>query len=143
MAKGLVGEARIIINADTNRIWSALTDPEQIKVYLFGTEATSDWQVGSPITYKGVWKGQEYLDKGTVLEAEPGKKLASTYWSGMSGKEDVPENYVTVIYELHEHDGGTEVVITQDGNENEEAREQASSNWTMVLGSMKKLIEEV
>ncbi len=143
MAKGLVAESKIIINADTDRVWAALTDPEQIKVYLFGTEATSDWQVGSPITYKGEWKGQAYEDKGTVLEAEPGMKLVSTYWSGMSGKADVPENYVTVSYLLNEHDGGTEVVILQDGNDNEEAREQASSNWTMVLGSMKQLIEEV
>ena len=143
MAKGLVAESKIIINADIDRIWSALTDPEQIKVYLYGTEAKSDWQAGSPITYKGEWKGQAYEDKGTVLEAEPGKKLVCTYWSGMSGKADVPENYVTVSYLLNEHNGETEVVILQDGNDSEEAREQASSNWTMVLGSMKKLIEEV
>jgi uncharacterized protein YndB with AHSA1/START domain len=142
MAKGLVARSEITVEADTDRVWLALTDPEQIKVYLYGTEAASDWQVGSPITYKGTWKGQTYEDKGTVLEAEPGRKLVSTYWSGMSGKEDKPENYVTVTYELSSTDGGTLVIITQDGNENEEAREQASSNWTMVLGSMKRLIEE-
>jgi len=141
MAKGLIAEAKTIIKADPDRVWSALTDPAQIKEYLYGTEATSDWQVGSAITYKGVWKGQTYEDKGTVLEAEPGHKLVSTYWSGMSGKADTPENYVTVTYELHQRDGETEVVISQDGNDTEEAREQASSNWTMVLGSMKKVIE--
>ena len=141
MAKGLIAEAKVTIEAGSARVWSALTDPAQIKQYLFGTEATSDWQVGSSVTYKGVWQGTPYEDKGTVLEAEPGKKLVSTYWSGMSGKPDVPENYVTVTYEMHEQDGETEVTIAQDGNADEESRDHAAANWSMVLGEMKKLIE--
>lgn len=141
MAKGLVATATITIEADTQRVWQALIDPAQIKQYLFGTDAVSDWTVGSPITYKGVWKDQPYEDKGTILEMDPGKKFVSTYWSGMAGKEDKPENYVTVGYELSETDGATEVVLTQDGNDTEEAREQSVSNWNMVLSGIKKLIE--
>jgi len=44
MAKGLVSSSEITVEADTDRVWLALTDPEQIKVYLYGTEAVSDWQ---------------------------------------------------------------------------------------------------
>lgn len=142
MAKGLVARATMTMNVDADRVWSALTDPAQIKVYLYGTDAVSDWHVGSPITYKGEWQGRAYEDKGTVLEAEPGKKLVSTYWSGMSGKPDVPENYVTVTYELHPQDGATEVVILQDGNATEEAQRGAQSNWETVLGSMKAMLEK-
>ena len=141
MAKELVAEASIIINASAGQVWAALTDPARIKMYLFGTEATSDWQVGSSITYKGVWEGTPYEDKGTVLESEPGKRLVNTYWSGMSGKPDAPENYVTVAYALRETAGKTEITITQDGNSSNEAQTQAASNWRMVLGEMKKVVE--
>lgn len=143
MAKGLVARAAMTMNVDADRVWSALTDPAQIKVYLFGTDAVSDWQVGSSITYTGEWQGKSYEDKGVVLEAEPGKKLVSTYWSGMSGKPDVPENYVTVTYELHPQEDATEVVILQDGNANEEAQQGAQANWETVLGSMKTMLEKV
>lgn len=141
MTKQLTAEASIVINVNAGQVWNALTDPAQIKMYLFGTEATSDWQVGSSISYKGVWEGTPYEDKGTVLESEPGKKLVSTYWSGMSGKPDLPENYVTVTYILAETAGVTRVTITQDGNDTEKAQLHAASNWRMVLGEMKKTVE--
>jgi len=141
MAKGLLATASITVKADAMRVWRALIDPGQIKEYLYGTNAISDWRVGSSIVYRGEWKGQAYEDKGTILEMEPGRKFVSTYWSGMSGKPDVPENYVTVTYELSEHDNQTQIVLTQDGNDSEAAMEQSVSNWNMVLSGMKKLIE--
>lgn len=60
----------MIINASSSRVWEALTDPKLIKQYLFGTEVSTDWKVGSPITYRGVWNGREYEDKGRIIKAE-------------------------------------------------------------------------
>ncbi|MFT4523676.1 MAG: hypothetical protein ACI8ZN_002631 [Bacteroidia bacterium] len=43
MNKKLKVSKSIAINASATQVWDALTDPEKIKVYLFGTEAITDW----------------------------------------------------------------------------------------------------
>src|SRR5512139_2491248 len=120
MSKGYVAQATVTINAPMSRVWDALTKPELIKQYLFGTQVTTDWRVGSPITYEGVWEGKAYKDKGKVLQVEPGKLLVSTFWSALSGLPDIPENYQTVRYELAAEDGGTRLTILQDNNPTQE-----------------------
>lgn len=134
-------EITVFIKADASKVWEALTNPEKIKEYLFGTKVTTDWKVGSPITYTGVWEGKEYEDKGTILKVEPGKYLLSTYWSGFSGLPDVPENYQKVGYALEPADGGTKLTLTQDNISSEKSRDHSAQNWKMVLEGLKKLVE--
>ncbi len=141
MNKTYLAKASIMINAPTSNVWDALTKPSLIKQYLFGTEVTTDWKVGSPITYKGIWEGKAYEDKGKVLQVEPGRLLVSTYWSAFSGKPDVPENYQTVRYELSSINGGTRVNIIQDNNDTPESAQHSEQNWQMVLVGLKKLFE--
>ena len=69
----LMAQATIIINAPALKVWDALTKPELIKQYLFGTTVITEWNVGSPIIYEGQWQGKPYQDKGTILKIEPGK----------------------------------------------------------------------
>jgi uncharacterized protein YndB with AHSA1/START domain len=142
MNKAYIAKATISINAPIEKVWEALTKPELIKQYLFGTEVTTDWQVGSPITYKGVWEGKAYEDKGKVLQNEPGKLLVSTFWSSLSGVPDIPENYQTVCYELSSENGGARLTLTQDNNDSEEGAKHSEQNWNMVLEGLKKLVEE-
>ena len=134
-------KATITINAPASKVWDALTKPELIKQYLFGTEVTTDWRVGSPIRYKGVWQGKFYEDKGKVLQLEPGKLLVSTFWSSLSGLPDIPENYKTVRYELSSADDGTRLTVTQDNNSSEEEVSHSEQNWKMVLDGIKRLLE--
>ncbi len=141
MDKGYVAKASIDIRAEPGSVWKALTDPELIKRYLFGTEASSDWKVGSPITYRGTWEGKTYEDKGLILEIVPNRIFKSTYWSGLSGLPDVPENYNTVSYELAPVGGGTRLSVAQDNNPSEEGKAQAEGNWLIVLKALKELLE--
>jgi uncharacterized protein YndB with AHSA1/START domain len=141
MNKTLTAKATITINAPTSKVWDALTQPHLIKQYLFGTEVTTDWQVGSPITYKGTWQGKTYEDKGRVLQIEPGKLLVSTFWSSLAGLPDTPENYKTVRYELSAAGGGTRLTIIQDNNDTQEEANHSAQNWKMVLDGIKKLVE--
>src|SRR3989442_10144144 len=46
-----------------------------------GAEVETDWQVGSPITFKGDWEGKPYEDKGEILVFEPERKLAYSHRS--------------------------------------------------------------
>jgi Activator of Hsp90 ATPase homolog 1-like protein len=43
------GHRRIEISASREQVWTALTDPEQIKKYMFGSQVVTDWEQGSPI----------------------------------------------------------------------------------------------
>ena len=142
MSNAIIAKVEIVINAPTARVWKAITDPAEVKEYLFGTNMiVSEWKVGGTILYKGVWQGKEYTDKGEILKYEPEKLLVSTYWSGLSGKADIPENYQIVSYQLSATNGGTKLTLTQENIASEESRKHSEANWGMVLSGMKKLIE--
>ena len=136
-----IAKSSVTISAPRARVWEALTRPDMIKQYLFGTEVSTDWKVGSPITYKGVWEGKAYEDKGQILQVEPEKRLVSTFWSALSGLPDRPENYQTVDYALSDEGGGTRLTVTQGNNESEESARHSEQNWNMVLEGLKKLVE--
>ena len=133
--------AAIPINAPAAKVWEALTQPELIKQYLFGTHVTTDWQVGSPIVYEGIWEGKAYRDKGVVLEVAPERLLVSTFWSALSGKPDLPENYQTVRYELTPEGEGTRLVVVQDNNATQADADHSAQNWQMVLEGLRKMLE--
>lgn len=141
MSKTPIAKVTTTIDAPPSKVWDALTEPALIKRYLFGTEVTTDWKVGSPITYRGEWQGKAYEDKGKILEIEPGKRLASTFWSALAGLPDAPENYKTVRYELSPQGDGTRLTITQDNNASQEEASHSEQNWQTVLDGIKKLLE--
>jgi uncharacterized protein YndB with AHSA1/START domain len=141
MNKTFIATASISIRAPMSKVWEALVTPNLIKKYLFGTEVTTDWQVGSPITYKGMWEGKAYQDKGRILQIEHCQVLVTTFWSSMSGLADLPENYKTIHYELSAEGSGTVLTITQDNNDTQDAANNSRQTWKAVLAEMKKLIE--
>ena len=141
MSKSILAKAAITINTPKSKVWDALTNPKMIKLYLFGTDVTTDWKVGSPISYKGIWEGKAYEDKGMVLQNEPEKLLVSTFWSSLSGLPDIPDNYQTVCYELSTDGKGTKVTITQGNNNTQKDADHSEQNWKMVLDGLKKLLE--
>jgi uncharacterized protein YndB with AHSA1/START domain len=129
------------IAAPSDRVWAALTDPAQIKEYMMGSQVESDWRVGSPITWKGEFQGREYEDKGEILEFEPGRTLAMTHFSPLSGAEDRPENYHHVVFALEDVGDTTQVTLRQDGNSSDEEADHSARNWQMMLDSLKKVVE--
>ncbi len=141
MAK-LTATTSIDIQAPKSKVWQALTDPKAIKAYLFGTDVHTDWKKGSPITYTGVWEGKPYEDKGVIVDIRQGEYYHSTYYSPLSGKEDKPENYNNVIWELKENNGQTIASVSQDNIENKEGIEKAKQNWNFVLKGMKEWVEK-
>lgn len=141
MNRKFTARATATVHAPISKVWQSLVNPEIIKQYLFDTEVVTDWQVGSPIVYKGIWQGKPFVDKGEILKIEPERLLMSTHWSPLSGVPDTPENYHTVTYILSENGDSTEVTITQDNNSTEQEKDHSESNWETVLAGMKKLLE--
>jgi len=134
---GLVATAETEISASPEKVWSALTDPAQIKKYMFGTEVATDWQPGSPITWQGEYEGKPYQDKGEILEVERNRRLRLTHFSAMSGQDDVPENYHTLVYALDADEEGTKVTITQDNNGDQDEADRNAATWAQMLESLK------
>ncbi|MBA4852851.1 SRPBCC domain-containing protein [Emticicia sp. BO119] len=131
----------IVIKASKVDVWDALVNPEKIKKYLFGTETSTDWSVGSPIVFSGMWDDKPYEDKGTVLAFEPEKSLTYNYWSNLSGTEDKPENYANISYSVEEQGNETLLTITQDGFKDEAALERSEGDWGYVLEELRKVAE--
>ena len=138
---GYTAKAQTEIDASADRVWTAMTDPDQIKEYMFGSQVETDWKQGSPIRWKGEFQGKSYEDKGEVLEVEPGRRLKVTHFSPLTGQDDVPENYHTVTYDLDEHDGHTHVALTQDNAGSEEEAEHSSAMWQQMLDGLRKQVE--
>ena len=97
---GYVATAQTDVAAAPERVWAALTEPEQIATYMQGSKVTTTWEVGSPITWDGEYDGRAYQDKGEVLTYDEPRVLSVTHYSPMMGQPDEPENYHTLVYTL-------------------------------------------
>lgn len=129
------------VHAPADRVWEALTQPDQIRKYFFGTNTSTNWKPGSPIIFTGEWEGRKYEDKGTIIAVVPKKLIKYNYWSSMSGIEDKPENYVVITYELEEEGDDTALTVRQENIPDEWMKTHAAGNWTKVLGGLKDLVE--
>lgn len=134
-------EASVLVEAPRSRVWKALTDPGIVRQYFLGTNVTTTWREGDPVTFAGEWKGKSYEDKGIVLENRREELLRITHYSPLTGLPDVPENYHTVEYRLIEQPNGTEITITQGNNKSDSEAEESAKLWEMVLGNLKELLE--
>jgi uncharacterized protein YndB with AHSA1/START domain len=137
-----VATAETEIEAPPKRVWTALTDPDEIEKYMFGSHVVTDWKPGSPIVWKGEYEGKKYEDKGKILEYEPERLLRVTHFSPLSGQEDVPANYHTLTYELEGRGEKTLVALTQDNNPTAEAAEHSKANWQKMLSGLKEVVEK-
>ena len=142
MKSNIIGQASITVQAPASNVWAALTQPELISQYFFGTNTHTDWKVGSSIRFTGEWNGKKYEDKGNVLNIETNKFIKYNYWSSMSGIDDKPENYVEITYDLNELNGKTILTVVQENIPDEKMKAHSEENWQKVLQGLKELVEK-
>ncbi len=139
----------IEINASSESVWDALINPEKTKVYMFGCETVSDWKVGSPLLWRGSYEGNEMVFvRGFIVEFEKNHHLKYTVIDPNAAMDDIPDNYLNVLYELSGTGKQTCLTVTQDGFEKAadgEKRYQDVYNkgdgWNPVLVQIKSLVE--
>lgn len=144
MAKELVIRRSLTIKAPASRVWEILTDPEHTKKYMFGCEVISDWEIGSPLLWRGVKDGVIYV-KGILLALDRERLFKFTVFDPNSGIEDTPSNYTTVTINLTAGNGSTTLSVTQGdfaGVVNGKSRlADAETGWDLALPKIKETAE--
>lgn len=150
MTEPLLVKNTITINASAIKVWDALTNPEQTKKYMFGCETVSDWKVGSTLLWQAEYEGKNMVFvKGSILKMENGKHLSySVFDPNNKSMEDIPENYLTVTYDLAEENGQTILTVTQgdfntvaDGERRYKEAYNNGDGWNPILIQIKELVE--
>jgi uncharacterized protein YndB with AHSA1/START domain len=145
MTNELIVRRSIEIKAPARRIWEILTNPEHTKKYMFGCEIVSDWNIGSPLIWRGAADGVVYV-KGDLLALVKEKLFSFTVFDPNAGIEDAPSNYSTVVIELTPGNGCTRLTVTQGyfaGMADAENRfMSAEAGWDMVLPKIKETAEQ-
>jgi uncharacterized protein YndB with AHSA1/START domain len=125
--------------------WKALTNTDVLGKAFFGSKVETSWQVGSPIFFRGEWRGRNFEDKGEILTFSPQKQLRFTHWSALSGLDDKPENYHVVTFDLLPG-AKTQVRLTQENADDkpvsDATKQELTKNWSAILDGLKQVVEK-
>lgn len=133
----------ININAPVERVWDALTKPELVKQWQYGSELITSWQVGSPIRFRTEWEGSVFEQWGKVVEFCPNELIKYTLFAPGPGITDSPENYFIMSYILTGEQGNIKLEIIQEDNRPGAIPEEPQAGENPVLLSLKTLVESI
>jgi uncharacterized protein YndB with AHSA1/START domain len=127
----------VFIKATPERIWEAITDPEQRAKYSFGVQTRSDWAAGSSYT-AGV-PGVVDIAEGENLVVEPPHLLVQSFnalWS-----DDVKAQGTTrVTWEIEQVGDSCRLTVVHDQLP-DTANAELYGGWPMILSGLKTLLE--
>jgi uncharacterized protein YndB with AHSA1/START domain/DNA-binding transcriptional ArsR family regulator len=128
----------IYIKTTPERLWQAITDPEQRAVYNFGASVASDWKPGSRYEMSAR-DGTVRLGEGEILEADPPRRLVHgmlAVWSD----EVKSEGTSRVTWEIEPVGDSCRLTVTHD-QLRDGANEELYGGWPMILSGLKTLLE--
>lgn len=131
----------IIINAPKEKVWEALTKPELVKLWQFGSNLDTDWQVDGSIRFTTELDGQVMEQWGRVLDIRPPDLLRYSLYAPGPDHEDKPENYFIMSYILTDENGDTNLEIRQEDNRPGAMQEAPQGEENAVLQLLKKVVE--
>ena len=88
----------------------ALTVPDLVKQWQYGSDLLTTWEVGTPIIFRNEWNGRVFEQKGNVLEFLPESRLKYSLFFPRPDLQDIPEHYFFMTYELTENEEVTSLM---------------------------------
>ncbi len=133
----------IAISAPVSKVWAALTDPAQMKVWMSqpAMEVITEWIVGGAIIMNGPWYKARFENRGKVLLFEPDRALQYTHLSSLSRLPDKEENYSLLDFRLTPNGNETTLSITISNFPTETICKHLAFYWNVTLTILKKFIE--
>ncbi|KAA5536421.1 ATPase [Taibaiella lutea] len=131
----------IIINTTQENVWNALTQPELVKLWQFGSELITNWEAGSPIKFRTAWEDKVFEQWGKVIEVHPYESIRYSLFAPRPDLEDKPENYFEMSYLLEPKDNGTMLTIVQHDNRPGAVQEDPQGAENAILQSLKQVAE--
>ena len=135
--KGTMTVFEIYIKATPERVWEAITDPEQRAKYSFGVATRSDYTPGS--AYESGVPGVIDIAAGENLEVDPPRRLVQSFnalWS-----DDVKAaGSSRVTWELEQVGTSCQLTVIHDQLP-EDANSELWGGWPMILSGLKTLVE--
>lgn len=131
----------IKINASIEKVWDLITNAEFVKLWQFGSELLTNWEIGSDIKFRTEWEGKVFEQWGKVLEVRQYEILKYTLFAPRPDLEDKPENYFIMSYDLTKENGQTKLKIIQEDNRLNAVQEEPQGEENPVLKSLKELAE--
>jgi uncharacterized protein YndB with AHSA1/START domain len=127
------------IRTTPEKLWSALTDPEFMKQYWFGTYCESQWTPAS--SWKHVSGDGETLDVGEIVEADPPRRLVIR-WQNQHKPELKTEGESRCTMDLEPSGTAVKLSITHSiDHEPSKFIEAVSGGWPKVMSNLKSLLE--
>ncbi|CAN5622575.1 hypothetical protein BH11BAC3_BH11BAC3_18630 [soil metagenome] len=130
----------ISFDASKEKVWAALTKPEFVKLWQYGSQLITNWEVGSDIKFRTEWEGKVFEQWGKVLAFDPTDKLAYTLFAPRPDLEDKPENYFTMSYILTAENDQTKLEIIQQDDRAGAKQEEPQGEENPVLQTLKKVV---
>jgi uncharacterized protein YndB with AHSA1/START domain len=139
-------ELTTTIKARAEKVWDAITNPDKIEQYMFGSRTDTDWKPGSKSNFYIEQDDKQItIVKGEVIRNIPQKLLEHTLFPNDNKLNDTLENYILITYQLEEHDGETDLTITQKGFKYVEEGLQryidTQKGWKIALPKLKEVAE--
>ncbi|MCE9649304.1 MAG: SRPBCC family protein [Parvibaculum sp.] len=127
------------IRTTPEKLWSALTNPDFMKQYWFGTYCESEWEPGS--SWRMIQADGQVSDVGEIVEAEPAKRLVIK-WRNEFRPDLTSEGYSICTMDIEPIQGVMKLTITHSINrEKSKLIEAVSGGWPRILSNLKSLLE--
>lgn len=128
----------IYIRTTPERLWRAITDPADTRLYYYGTEVQSDWKVGSSMSYLD--NGENTIDC-RILEIDPAHRLVHTF-KALYNPEAANDRPSRVTWSIEKLGDACRLTLVHDDFEGETATyHDVEHGWSHILSGLKTLIE--
>jgi uncharacterized protein YndB with AHSA1/START domain len=128
----------IYIKTTPDRLWEAITDPEQRRRYNFGVGVESDWTPGSPYVAGHPAAPAPIID-GENLEVEAPRRLVQSF-NARWGEDVEAEGTSRVTWEIEPIGDSCRLTVVHD-QLREGANDQLYGGWPMILSGLKTWLE--